>query len=159
MDENILKSAGWDENAKNKVAPSTASELPPESQVSDSKLRVVWCDSKLRDLWSSKLGLSEEVADDCARTGAEPITASSTDTAQDASGEAGPGPAAPARSGICPAVRPACRARARRMPCRRRPARASSRLPCRPAGQRLLAPVRRSCAYGKKMLGTELSYD
>jgi hypothetical protein len=67
MDENVLKSADRDENAENKVAPSTAIEPPPESQASDSKLRVVWCDSKLRDLWSPKLDLSEGVADDCAR--------------------------------------------------------------------------------------------
>ena len=72
MDENIFKSAGRDENATNKVAHSIGSEAPPESLVSGSKLRVVWCDSKLRDLWSPKLGQSEEVADDCAWTGAEP---------------------------------------------------------------------------------------
>jgi hypothetical protein len=88
MDENVLKSADRDENAENKVAPLTASEPPPESQASDSKLQVVWCDSKLRDLWSPKLDLSEGVADDCARTGAEGITASSGDRAQNASGEA-----------------------------------------------------------------------
>ena len=88
MDENVSKSPDRGENAENKVAPSTASESPPESQASDSKLRVLWCDSKLRDLWSPKLNLSEGVADDCARAGAgERITASSADTAQDASGE------------------------------------------------------------------------
>ena len=85
MDENVSKSPDRGENAENKVAPSTASESPPESQASDSKLRVLWCDSKLRDLWSPKLDLSEGVADECARAGAgERITASS---AQDAPGE------------------------------------------------------------------------
>jgi hypothetical protein len=38
MDENVLKSADRDENADN-VAGSTASEPPPESQPSDSKLQ------------------------------------------------------------------------------------------------------------------------
>jgi hypothetical protein len=86
MDENVLKSADRDENP-DKFVPSTANELPSESQASDSKLRVVWCDSKLRDLWSPKLDLSEEAADDSARAGSdERITASSADAAQDASG-------------------------------------------------------------------------
>ena len=75
MDENVLKSADRDENVENKVAPFTASEPPSEGQASDSKLQVVWCDSKLRDYWSPKLDLGEEVADDCARTGAEGIAA------------------------------------------------------------------------------------
>ena len=88
MDENVLKSADRDENVENKVAPFTASEPPSEGQASDSKLQVVWCDSKLRDLWSPKLDLGEEVADDCARTGAEGIAASPADSAQNASGEA-----------------------------------------------------------------------
>jgi hypothetical protein len=88
MDENVSKSPDRGENAENKVASSAASESPPESQASDSKLRVLWCDSKLRDLWSRKLDLSEGVADDCARAGTgERMTASSADTAQDASGE------------------------------------------------------------------------
>ena len=78
MDENVLKSADRDENVENKVAPFTASEPPSEGQASDSKLQVVWCDSKLRDLWSPKLDLGEEVADDCARTGAEGIAATSS---------------------------------------------------------------------------------
>jgi hypothetical protein len=83
------RSSDRGENAENKVAPSAASESPPESQTSDSKLRVLWCDSKLRDLWSPKLNLSEGVLDDCARADAsERITASSADTAQRASGEA-----------------------------------------------------------------------
>jgi hypothetical protein len=88
MDENFLKSADRHENAENKVAPFTASEPPPESHASDSRLQVVWCDSKLRKLWSPKLDLSEEVADDCARTGAEEITASPAGSAQNALGEA-----------------------------------------------------------------------
>ncbi len=88
MDENVSKSPNRGENAENKVVPSSASEPPPESRASDRKLRVLWCDSKLRDLWSPKLDLSEEVADDCARAGAERITASSADTAQEASSEA-----------------------------------------------------------------------
>jgi hypothetical protein len=88
MDENVLKSADRDENVENKVAPFTASEPPSEGQASDSKLQVVWCDSKLRDHWSPKLDLGEEVADDCARTGAEGIAASPADSAQNASGEA-----------------------------------------------------------------------
>jgi hypothetical protein len=67
-----------------------------QHQASDSKLRVVWCDSKLRDLWLPKLDLSEEVADDCARTGAERIAASSADSAQNASGEAVAHPASDA---------------------------------------------------------------
>ena len=88
MDENASNSPDRGENAENKVAPSAASESPPESQASDSKLRVLWCDSKLRDLWSPKLNLSEGVADDCARAGAgERMTASSADTAQGASGK------------------------------------------------------------------------
>jgi hypothetical protein len=87
MDENVLKSADRDGNADN-VGTSTASEPPPESQASDSKLQVVWCDSKLRDLWSPKLDLGEEVAADCARTGAEGMAASSADSAQNASDEA-----------------------------------------------------------------------
>ena len=49
MDENVSNSPDRGENAENKVASSAASESPPESQASDSKLRVVWCDSKLRD--------------------------------------------------------------------------------------------------------------
>ena len=73
---------------ENKVAPSAASEPPSEGQASDSKLQVVWCDSKLRDLWSPKLDLGEEVADDRARTGAEGIAASPADSAQNASGGA-----------------------------------------------------------------------
>jgi hypothetical protein len=93
VDDNVSKSLDRDGNAKNKVAPSTASEPPPESQPSDGKLRVVWCDSKLRDLWPPKLDLREEVADACARTGAERTAASSTDTAQDASREAAAHPA------------------------------------------------------------------
>jgi hypothetical protein len=96
VDENVSQSADRDGNAKNKAAPSTASKPPPESQAGDSKLRVVWCDSKLRDLWSPKLDLGEEVADDCARTGAEKRAASSADTAQDASGEAVAHPASDA---------------------------------------------------------------
>ena len=63
MDENGLKSADRGENVENKVAHFTASEPPSEGQASDSKLQVVWCDSKLRELWSPKLDLSEEVAD------------------------------------------------------------------------------------------------
>jgi hypothetical protein len=86
MDENVLKSADQHENS-DKFVPSTANELPSESQGSDSKPRVVWCDSKLRDLWSPKLDLSEEAADDCARAGSdERITASSADAARDVSG-------------------------------------------------------------------------
>ena len=97
MDENASKSPDRGKNAENKVAPSAASESPPESQASDSKLRVLWCDSKLRDLWSPKLNLSEGVADDCARAGAgERMTASSADTAQGASGEAVAQPASDA---------------------------------------------------------------
>jgi hypothetical protein len=90
MDENASKSPDRGENAENKVAPSAASESPPESQTSDSKLRVLWCDSKLRDLWSPKLNLSEGVLDDCARADAsERIAASSADTAQRASAVSG----------------------------------------------------------------------
>ena len=37
MDENVSKSPDRGENAENKVAPSAASESPPESQTSDSK--------------------------------------------------------------------------------------------------------------------------
>jgi hypothetical protein len=97
MDENVSKSPDRGENAANKVAPFAASESAPESQASDSKLRVLWCDSKLRDLWSPKLNLGEGVADDCARAVAgERITASSADTAQGASGEAVARPASDA---------------------------------------------------------------
>ena len=97
MDEIASNSPDRGKNAENKVAPSAASESPPESQASDSKLRVLWCDSKLRDLWSPKLNLSEGVADDCARAGAgERMTASSADTAQGASGEAVAQPASDA---------------------------------------------------------------
>jgi hypothetical protein len=97
MDENVSKSPDRGENAANKVAPSAASESAPESQASDSKLRVLWCDSKLRDLWSPKLNLGEGVADDCARAVAgERITASSADTAQGASREAVARPASDA---------------------------------------------------------------
>ena len=97
MDEIASNSPDRGKNAENKVAPSAASESPPESQTSDSKLRVLWCDSKLRDLWSPKLNLSEGVADDCARAGAgERMTASSADTAQGASGEAVAQPASDA---------------------------------------------------------------
>ena len=56
MDENVLKSADRDENVENKVAPFTASEPPSEGQASDSKLQVVWCDSKLRDLLVAEAG-------------------------------------------------------------------------------------------------------
>jgi hypothetical protein len=94
MDENVSNSPDRGENAENKVA----SESPPESQASDSKLRVVWCDSKLRDLWSPKLDLSQGIADDCARAGTgERMTASSADTAQYASGEAVAQPASAAK--------------------------------------------------------------
>jgi hypothetical protein len=81
MDENGLKSADRGESVENKVAHFTASEPPSEGQASDSKLQVVWCDSKLRELWSPKLDPSEEVAHDWARTGPEGITAS-PDSAQ-----------------------------------------------------------------------------
>jgi hypothetical protein len=87
MDRNVLKSADRDGNADN-IGTSTASEPPSEGKASDSKLQVVWCDSKLRDLWSPKLDLSEEVAADYARTGAEGMAASSADSARNASDEA-----------------------------------------------------------------------
>ncbi len=94
MDENISKSPDQSENAHNKGAP--ASEVPPESQAGDTKLRVVWCDSKLRELWSPKLDLSERT-EDCACTGSgEHITASPADTTQSVSAEAVAQPASDA---------------------------------------------------------------
>ena len=98
MHENVSKSPDRGENAENKIVPTAGSETPPlESNGSNSKLRVVWCDSKLRDVWSPKLNLSEGVADDFARAGAgERTTASSADTAQDAFGEAAAQPASDA---------------------------------------------------------------
>jgi hypothetical protein len=94
MDENVSKSPDRGEKCTNKVVPRAASETPLESNVSDSKLRVVWCDSRLRDVWSPKLNVSDGVAEDFARSGAgERATASSADTAQDGPGETAAKPA------------------------------------------------------------------
>lgn len=66
MDENINKSPDQGKNYENRIVPSAASVTPLKSNTSESKLRVVWCDSRLRDVWSPKLNVSEGVADDCA---------------------------------------------------------------------------------------------
>jgi hypothetical protein len=56
MHENVSKSPDRGKKLANKVVPTAGSETPPlESNGSDSKLRVVWCDSRLRDGWSPKL--------------------------------------------------------------------------------------------------------
>src|ERR1700720_586015 len=95
MHENVSKSPDQGEKYANKVVPTAGSEIPSlESNGSDSKLRVVWCDSRLRDVWSPKLKVGEGVADDFARSGAgERATASPADTAQDGPGKAAAEPA------------------------------------------------------------------
>jgi hypothetical protein len=95
MHEKVSKSPDRGEKYANKVVPTAGSETPPlESNGSNSNLRVVWCDSRLRDVWSPKLNVSKGVADDFARSGAgERATASPADTAQDGPGEAAAEPA------------------------------------------------------------------
>jgi hypothetical protein len=94
MDENVSKSTDRGEKYENKLVPCAAGGTPVGSNASVSKVRVVWCDSRLRDVWSPKLNVGEGAAHDFVRSGTGERTAGSfADTAQDGPGEAAAEPA------------------------------------------------------------------